>query len=42
MMSEKQVSIIVEDDFGRVMTSINTRLSPPQLMEKILEVFDDE
>lgn len=38
---EKEVTIIVEDDFGRAMTSIKTELSPPQVMDKIVELFDD-
>ena len=42
-MSEKKgITIVLEDDFGRAMTSIKTELSPPQLIEKIVELFDDE
>lgn len=41
-MSEKQVIVILEDDFGRAMTNIKTELSPPQLIKKIMELFADE
>lgn len=42
MTENKQVRIILEDDFGRAMTRIKTKLSPPQLMDKILEVLEDD
>ena len=41
-LMEKEISIVLEDDFGRAMTSIKTELSPPQLIEKIMELFVDE
>ena len=36
---ENEISIVLEDDFGRAMTSIKTELSPPQLIEKIMELL---
>ena len=39
---EKEIIIVLEDDFGRAMTSIKTELSPPQLIERIMGLFDDE
>lgn len=41
-MTERKISIVLEDDFGRATTSITTKLSPPQLMDKILEVLEDD
>ena len=41
-MTEKQVIITLEDDFGRVQTSITTKLSPPQLMDKIMEIDEQQ
>ena len=41
MMSEKQVSIVLEDVFGRVQTSIRTELSAPQLMDKLIKQSDE-
>ena len=41
-LMEKEMIIVLEDDFGRAMTSIKIELSPPQLLEKIMELFDDE
>ena len=35
------IVIVLEDDFGRAMTSIETELSPPQLLDKIMELFDE-
>ena len=32
----RTVTIVLEDDFGRTMTAVETRLSPPMLMDKIL------
>lgn len=37
-MTEYQINIVLEDDFGRVQTKIKTNLSPPELMDKILEL----
>ena len=42
MMSEKQVIVTLEDGFGRVQTKINTELSAPQLMEKIMEIDEQQ
>ena len=42
MMSEKQVIVILEDGFGRVQTSIATSLSAPQLMDKIMEIDEQQ
>ena len=41
-MSEKQVIVILEDGFGRVQTSIATSLSAPQLMDKIMEIDEQQ
>ena len=42
-MTEKRlVTITVEDDFGRTHTIVKTRLSPPMLMDKILELEEVE
>ena len=42
-MSEKRrIEIVLEDDFGRVQTIIETELSAPDLMDKILEVLEDD
>ena len=38
----RKVTIVLEDDFGRTMTAIKTRLSPPLLMDKILELRELE
>ena len=37
-----EIRITLEDDFGRVMTGVKTKLSPPELMDKILELGDVE
>ena len=38
-MTEKRlINIVLEDDFGRTVTKVKTRLSPPMLMDKILEL----
>lgn len=37
-MTKKQITIELEDDFGRVHTKVTTKLSPPELMDKILEI----
>ena len=42
MMSEKQVIVTLEDDFGKVQTSITTILSAPQLMDKLMEMLGVE
>ena len=42
MTEKKKISITLEDDFGRVHTRITTVLSPPMLMDKILELEDVE
>lgn len=41
-LMEKEIIIVLEDDFGRAMTSIKTELSPPQLLEKIMEWFGEK
>ena len=41
MMCEKQVIVTVEDDFGKVQTSITISLSAPQLMDKIFELEEE-
>lgn len=41
-MSEKQVTVTLEDGFGRVQTSIVTSLSAPQLMDKIMEIDEQQ
>jgi chromosome segregation ATPase len=41
-MSEKQVIVTLEDGFGRVQTKINTELSAPQLMDKIMEIEEQQ
>ena len=41
-MSEKQVIVTLEDGFGRVQTSIITSLSAPQLMDKIMEIDEQQ
>ena len=37
MTEKRKINIVLEDDFGRVQTIIETELSAPQLMDKILE-----
>ena len=41
-MGEKQVIVTLEDGFGRVQTSIATSLSAPQLMDKIMEIDEQQ
>ena len=41
-MSEKQVIVTLEDGFGRVQTRIATSLSSPQLMDKIMEIDEQQ
>lgn len=38
MLEKRFVRILLEDDFGRTVTKVKTRLSPPMLMDKILEM----
>ena len=40
-MTEREVIIVLEDDFGRVQTTMKTELSPPQLMDKIFELKEE-
>ena len=42
MTENKQVNIILEDEFGRVQTKITTELSAPMIMDKIVEMFTDD
>ena len=42
-MTEKRIiKIVLEDDFGRTVTKVKTRLSPPMLMDKILKMNEVE
>lgn len=41
-MTDRWITIVLTDGFGRVQTKINTELSAPQLMDKILEVLEDD
>ena len=41
MTKQKEVEIILQDDFGRVQTKIKTKYSPPDLMDKILEIIGE-
>ena len=41
-MSEKRVIVTLEDGFGRVQTSIVTSLSAPKLMDKIIEIDEQQ
>lgn len=41
-MSDKQIIVTLEDGFGRVQTSIATSLSAPQLMDKIMEIDEQQ
>lgn len=41
-MTEHKIEIVLEDDFGRVQTRVTTKLSAPDLMDKILELGDVE
>ena len=42
LLEERKITIILKDDFGRTMTAVKTRLSPPMLMDKILELKELE
>lgn len=39
MTEKREINIVLEDGFGRVQTIIKTKLSAPDLMDKILEGF---
>lgn len=41
-LSIRKMTIILEDDFGRTMTTVKTRLSPPILIDKIMELKELE
>ena len=41
-MNKRLINIVLEDDFGRTVTKVKTRLSPPQLMDKILKMEEVE
>lgn len=41
MTEKRKINIVLEDDFGRVQTIIETELSAPKLMDKILEDLND-
>ena len=41
-MSEEQVIVTLEDGFGRVQTSIITSLPAPKLMDKIIEIDEQQ
>ena len=41
MTEKREITINLEDDFGRATTKITTKLSPPTLMDKILEVLEE-
>lgn len=40
MTEKRKITIVLEDDFGRATTKVTTKLSPPQLMDKILELLE--
>lgn len=42
MIEKREITIVLEDDFGRATTKVTTKLSPLQLMDKILEVLEDD
>lgn len=42
MTEKREININLEDDFGRATTKVTTKLSPPQLMDKIMEVLEDD
>ena len=41
-VKEYEINIVLTDDFGRVMTRVKTKLSPPELMDKIMELEEIE
>ena len=40
--NKRLVNIILEDDFGRVMTAIKTDIFLADIMDKILEVIEND
>ena len=42
MTEKRRINIVLEDDFGRVQTIIETELFASDLMDKILEVLEDD
>lgn len=42
MIEKRLVTITIEDDFGRTVTKVKTRLSPSILMDKIIELEEVE
>lgn len=42
MTKQYNIAITLEDDFGRVHTRIKTRYNPNELMDKIIEEYEDE
>ncbi len=40
--NKRVICIVLEDDFGRTQTKVKTRLSPPMLMDKIMELEEVE
>lgn len=39
-MTKRLITIIIEDDFGRVQTKVKTNLFPPMLMDMFLEFIE--
>ena len=43
LVNEKRgISIQLDDDFGRVQTRIKTRYNPSELMDKIVEEYEEK
>lgn len=42
MTEKRKINIILEDDFGRVQTMVETELYAPVLMDKILDLVGVE
>ena len=40
-MTDRWITIVLNDGFGRAQTNVTTELSAQQLMDKILEWLDD-
>ena len=40
--NKRLINIVLEDNFGRTQTIVKTRLSPPMLIDKILELEEVE
>ena len=40
--NKRFIKVVLEDDFGRTVTKVKTRLSPPMLMDKILKMEEVE